>query len=105
MDIYQVSFFLILNLNLQNFKYFLLTINKKFSSMSSSLSVIGLITKLKTSAQTTSGEAIYREKVTENNLSFSFRQFMNARNEYNEVLSEGDLVFFAGKFTVDEEKL
>lgn len=73
--------------------------------MSSTLSVIGLVTKLKTSVQTTSGEAIYREKVTGNLICFSFRQFANARNEYNEILTEGDLIFFAGKFTVDEQKL
>lgn len=57
--------------------------------MSSILSVIGLVTKLKISTQVTSGEAIYREKVTENNVIFSFRQFMNTRSEYNETLTEG----------------
>jgi hypothetical protein len=73
--------------------------------MSSTLSVIGLVTKSKTSNQTMSGEAIYREKVSENNIIFAFKQFMNARNEYNETLTVGDLVSFAGKFTVDEQKL
>jgi hypothetical protein len=73
--------------------------------MCSTLSVIGLVTKLKTSTQTASGEAIYKEKVSGNCNSFVFRQFANARNEYNETLMEGDLVFFAGKFTVDEQKL
>ena len=73
--------------------------------MSSTLSVIGLITKLKTSTQTTSGEAIYREKTSGNNIPFGFKQFANAQNDYNETLMEGDLAFFAGKFTVDEQKL
>jgi hypothetical protein len=73
--------------------------------MSSTLSVISLITKSKSLNQITSGEAIYRDKVTENNITFVFKQFMNARNDYNETLTQGDLVFFAGKFTVDEQKL
>ncbi len=73
--------------------------------MTSTLTVIGLITKLKTSVQISSGEAIFREKITNNNIPFAFKQFANARNEYNELLKEGDLVFFAGKFTVDEGKL
>lgn len=72
--------------------------------MTSTISVIGLVTKLKTSSQTTSGEAFYREKTSRENISFSFKQFTNAQNDYNETLMEGDLVFFAGKFTADERK-
>jgi hypothetical protein len=73
--------------------------------MTSTLTVIGLVTKIKASSnQVTSGEAIYREK-TSQNIAFDFKQFSNARNEYNEALIEGDLVFFGGKFTVDEQKL
>ena len=72
--------------------------------MTSTLTVIGLVTKIKTSTQMTSGEAIYRDK-TSKNIAFSFKQFANARNEYNETLTEGDLVPFGGKFTVDEQKL
>lgn len=73
--------------------------------MSSTLTVIALVTKLRNSSQITSGEAIYREKVTRGNTSFAFKQFVNARNEYNEKLTEGDLVYFGGKFTVDDNKL
>lgn len=73
--------------------------------MASSLSVIALVTRVRTSNQTTAGEASYREKTSGNNVTFSFKQFTNAVNEYNEPLIEGDLVFFAGKFTVDEERL
>ena len=75
-----------------------------FVNMTSILTVIGLVTKLKTSTQITSGEAIYRDK-TSKNTTFNFKQFANARNDYNEILTEGDLVYFAGKFTVDEQKL
>jgi len=73
--------------------------------MSSTLSVIGFVTKSKATSQTTSGEAIYREKVSKKNIPFAFKQFTNAQNEYNETLSEGDLVLFGGKFTIDEQKL
>ena len=73
--------------------------------MISSLSVISLVTRLMTTTSTTYGEAVYREKVSENNITFAFKQFSNAKNEYNEILNEGDLVFFGGKFTIDEEKV
>lgn len=73
--------------------------------MTSTLTVIGLVTKLKTSTQTIYGEAIYREKVTNQNIVFGFKQFTNAIHEYNEMLREGDLVLFCGKFTFDEMKL
>jgi len=73
--------------------------------MTSTLTVIGLVTWLRTSTQTTSGDAVYREKVSDKNCVFSFKQFANARHEYNETFKEGDLVHFGGKFTVDEQKL
>jgi hypothetical protein len=73
--------------------------------MSSTLSVIGFVTKSKISGQTTSGEAIYREKLSDKSIAFAFKQFMNAKSEYNETIMEGDLIFFGGKFTVDEQKL
>ncbi len=72
--------------------------------MTSTLTVIGLVTKLKTSTQISSGEAIYRDKMSKN-IAFSFKQFANAQHDYNETLTEGDLVFFGGKFTVDDQKL
>ena len=72
--------------------------------MTLTLTVIGLITKIKTLNQVTSGEAIYREKTSEN-VAFDFKQFTNAQNAYNEPLTQGDLVFFGRKFTVEEWKL
>ena len=73
--------------------------------MSSTLSVIALVTRLRSSSHTTNGDAEYREKISNINHTFSFKQFVNSRHEYNEAFKEGDLVFFAGKFTVDEQKL
>ena len=73
--------------------------------MTSTLTVIGLVTRLKTSTQTIYGDAIYREKATNQNIVFGFKQFTNAIHEYNEMLREGDLVLFGGKFTFDEMKL
>jgi hypothetical protein len=55
--------------------------------MSSTLTVIALVMKLRNSSQTTSGEAIYKEMVTRGNTSFTFKQFVNAQNEYNEKLT------------------
>ncbi|GBB89684.1 hypothetical protein RclHR1_16470003 [Rhizophagus clarus] len=73
--------------------------------MTSTLTVIGLITRLKISDKTLFGEAIYREKVSSQNYTFGIKQFTNAQNEYNEAFSEGDLVLLGGKFTLDGEKL
>ena len=73
--------------------------------MTSTLTIIALVTKLRSSIQTTHGEAIYREKVSNNNIAFGFKQFSNARHEYNKLFNEGDLVYFGGKFTVEEQKL
>lgn len=73
--------------------------------MTSSLSVIGLVTRLKISPQTTYGNAIYRDKLTDENHVFVIKQFVNAQHEYNEAYKEGDLVLFGGKFTIDQEKL
>lgn len=73
--------------------------------MTSTLSVIALVTRLRTTSKTTSGEAIYREKVSDQTHPFEFKQFINARHEYNEAFSEGDLVLFGGKFTLDDQKL
>jgi hypothetical protein len=60
---------------------------------------------MRTSISTAYGEAVYREKILNQVHTFSFKQFVNARNEYNEAFSEGDLILFGGKFTVDEGKL
>ena len=73
--------------------------------MTSTLTVIGLITRLKISDKTLFGEAIYREKVSSQNYTFGIKQFTNAQNEYNEAFIEGDLVLLGGKFTLDGEKL
>jgi hypothetical protein len=61
--------------------------------MSSALSVIALITRLRDTAHTTFGDAIYREKVSNDNPVFSFKQFVNSRHEYNKQFKEGDLVY------------
>jgi hypothetical protein len=45
--------------------------------MTLTLTVIGFVTEIKISTQITSGEAIYREKTSEN-IAFSFKQFANA---------------------------
>ena len=73
--------------------------------MTSTLSVIALVTRLRSSTNTTYGDAEYREKILNKNHVFSFKQFTNARHEYNELFKEGDLAFFAGKFTIDNQKL
>jgi hypothetical protein len=73
--------------------------------MTSTLTVIGLVTRLKLSTHTAYGDAIYREKVLNQTPVFGFKQFVNARNDYNEIFKEGDLVLFGGKFTLEEEKL
>jgi hypothetical protein len=73
--------------------------------MTTTLSVIALVTRLRQSSQTTFGDAEYRDKITDQNPTFGFKQFINSRNEHNEEFKEGDLVFFGGKFTLDNEKL
>ena len=73
--------------------------------MTSTLSVIGLVTRLRSSNNTVYGDAEYRDKILSKNHIFSFKQFTNARHEYNEEFKEGDLIFFAGKFTIDKQKL
>lgn len=73
--------------------------------MTSTLSVIALITRLRSTIHTAIGDAIYREKVSNQTHTFGFKQFVNARHEYNESFREGDLVFLGGKFTIDETKL
>jgi hypothetical protein len=73
--------------------------------MTSTLSVIALIVRLRDSSHTAFGDAIYREKISNENPVFGFKQFANARHEYNEAFKEGDLVLLGGKFTIDENKL
>lgn len=60
--------------------------------MASTLTVIGLVTKLKSSTQTSHGEAVYREKLSDKNIIFGFKQFSNALHEYNEMLRRGPSV-------------
>jgi len=69
--------------------------------MSTSFTVVGLVVRLKTSSQTTYGDAIYR---TDENHTFTVKQFTNAQHEYNQAYREGDLVIFGGKFTIDEKE-
>ncbi|CAB4391610.1 unnamed protein product [Rhizophagus irregularis] len=72
--------------------------------MTTSLTVIALIVRLKVSDKTVYGDAIYREKSSQNH-TFSVKQFTNARHEYNEEFHEGDLVLLGGKFTLEGTKL
>ncbi|CAB4473816.1 unnamed protein product [Rhizophagus irregularis] len=72
--------------------------------MMTSLTVIALIVRLKVSDKTVYGDAIYREKSSQNH-TFSVKQFTNARHEYNEEFHEGDLVLLGGKFTLEGTKL
>jgi hypothetical protein len=69
--------------------------------MTSSLTVIGLVVRLKTSNQTSYGDAVYR---TDEIHTFGIKQFVNARHDYNKEYKEGDLVLFGGKFTIDDQK-
>ena len=46
--------------------------------MTSTLSVIALVIHLKVSSHTAYGDAIYREKVSNENPTFRFKQFANA---------------------------
>jgi hypothetical protein len=73
--------------------------------MTTTLTVIALVVRLRSSTQTANGDAIYRDKITNTTSTFGFKQFVNARNEYNEKFREGDLVHFGGKFSLDESKL
>lgn len=73
--------------------------------MTSTLSVIALVTRLRLTTHTANGDALYREKISNQTHVFGFKQFFNSRNEYNEPFKEGDLVLFGGKFTLDEKKL
>ncbi|GES84728.1 hypothetical protein GLOIN_2v1873041 [Rhizophagus clarus] len=73
--------------------------------MTATLTVIGLIVHLRTANQIAYGDAIYRDKITETNHRFTFKQFFNARHAYNEPYHEGDLVLLEGKFIVDDQKL
>ena len=59
--------------------------------MTTTLTVIALVTSLKTSNQTVYGDAAYRE-VTDQYSVFGYKQFSNARHEYNVEFREGDLV-------------
>jgi hypothetical protein len=73
--------------------------------MSTTITVIALVARLKVSTQTMYGEATYRDKISDRNYDFTFKQFTNSQSEYNEAFKEGDLVLFGGKFTIDEQKL
>ncbi|GET58316.1 hypothetical protein GLOIN_2v1873041 [Rhizophagus irregularis DAOM 181602=DAOM 197198] len=73
--------------------------------MISTLSVIALVIWLRSTTYTVNGDALYREKISNQTHTFTFKQFVNAYHEYNEQFREGDLVLFSGKFTLDEKKL
>ncbi len=72
--------------------------------MTSSLTVIGLVVRLRVTAHITNGDALYREKTANETHTFSIKQFVNSRHDYNEAYKEGDLVLFSGKFTLDDQK-
>jgi hypothetical protein len=72
--------------------------------MASSLTIIGLVVRLKVSTYTAYGDAVYKEKSSNQNCTFVVKQFANARHECNESFKEGDLVLFGGKFTIDDKK-
>jgi hypothetical protein len=72
--------------------------------MTSTLTVIALIHRLRVTEKTVYGDAVYREKSSENH-TFGLKQFVNARHEYNEEFCEGDVVLLGGKFTLESEKL
>lgn len=72
--------------------------------MTTTLTVIALIIRLKTSDKTVYGNAAYREKTSETH-TFDIKQFINARHEYNEEFCQGDLVLLGGKFTLEGTKL
>ena len=71
--------------------------------MTSFLTVIALVVRLRVSNHTAFGDALYRNG--DEVITFSYKQFVNSRNEYNQAFKEGDLVLFGGKFTFDQEKL
>lgn len=73
--------------------------------MTSSLTVIGLVARLKVTTQTVYGDAMYRDQITNENTSFTIKQFVNGQHEYNVSFKEGDLVIFGGKFTLDQKKI
>lgn len=73
--------------------------------MTSTLSVIALVIRLRSTTHTVNKDALYREKISNQTHTFTFKQFINTRHEYNEQFREGDLVLFSGKFTLDEKKL
>lgn len=73
--------------------------------MTTTLSVIAIVTRVKQTAQTIIGDATYREKVSDEYPTFGFKQFVKSQHEYNEAFREGDLVSFGGRFTVDNNKL
>jgi|tagenome__1003787_1003787.scaffolds.fasta_scaffold20705844_1 hypothetical protein len=72
--------------------------------MTTTLTVIALIVRLRVSDKTVYGDAIYREKTSQTH-TFNIKQFTNARHEYNEEFHEGDLVLLGGKFTLEGTKL
>ena len=53
--------------------------------MTSTLTVIALITRLRITEKTVYGEATYREKLSSKNYSFGIKQFIIARHDYNEA--------------------
>lgn len=73
--------------------------------MTTTLTVIALIIRLRVSDKTVYGDAVYREKISQKNHTFSIKQFTNARHDYNEEFCEGDLVLLGGKFTLEGTKL
>src|SRR4051812_4776459 len=92
------------HINENTFSHYLKIFSLQKIIMTSTLSVIALVTRLRSTSHTVNGDAMYREKISNQNHVFTFKQFVNAHHEYNESFKEGDLVLFGGKFTLDEKK-
>jgi len=73
--------------------------------MTTTLTVIALVTRLRITQTVVYGDAIYREKLTSQNHTIGIKQFVNVRHEYNETFAEGDLLLFGGKFTLEGQKV
>jgi hypothetical protein len=67
--------------------------------MTTTLTVIVLVIRLRVSDKTVYGDAAYREKTSQTH-TFNIMQFTNACHEYNKEFRERDLVLLGGKFTL-----
>ncbi|CAG8509631.1 3237_t:CDS:2 [Rhizophagus irregularis] len=58
--------------------------------MTSTLSVIALVIWLRSTAYTVNGNTLYREKISNQTHTFTFKQLVNAHHEYNEIAYHQD---------------